>query len=49
MSTPKELKKEVITRYKRQKACELMDELREKANIKMTIKEMIRRKNYGRP
>lgn len=38
-----------VQRLKREKACDLMDELREKAKIKMSIKEMIKRKNYGRP
>lgn len=38
-----------VQRLKRERACDLMDELREKAKIKMSIKEIIKRKNYGRP
>lgn len=42
------LEKEII-RYRREKAFDAMDELREKADIRMSIKEMLKRKNYGRP
>lgn len=40
---------EAVLRFKRQKAFSMMDELREKANIRMSTKEMLKRKNYGRP
>lgn len=40
---------EAVRRYKRKKAFDAMDELRERAHIRMTSKEMIKRKNYGRP
>lgn len=42
------LEKELL-HYRREKAFEAMDELRIKAKLKMTDKEIIRRKNYGRP
>lgn len=38
-----------IRRYKREQAFNMMDELREKMKIKMSTKEMIKLKNYGRP
>jgi hypothetical protein len=38
-----------ILRYRREKAFQAMDELREKAKLRMTDKEIIRLKNYGRP
>lgn len=37
-----------IIQFKRERAFKAMDELREKAKIKMTTKEFIRLKNYGR-
>ncbi len=37
-----------ILRFKREKAFQAMDELREKAKIMMTTKDFIRLKNYGR-
>lgn len=40
---------ESLRRYKREKAFQMMDELREKAKIKTTDAEFIRLKNYGRP
>lgn len=40
---------EYIVKFKRKKAFRMMDELREKANIRISTKEMIKRKNYGRP
>lgn len=40
---------DAIRRYKREKAFQMIDELREKAKIRMTTSQMIRRKNYGRP
>lgn len=39
---------EAIIQFKREKAFKAMDELREKAKIRMTTKEFIRLKNYGR-
>ncbi len=38
-----------ILQFKREKAFKAMDELREKAKIRMTDAEIIRFKNYGRP
>lgn len=38
-----------IRHYKREQAFKMMDELREKMKIKMSTKEMIKLKNYGRP
>lgn len=40
---------ESLRRYKREKAFHMMDELKEKMKIKMSTKEMIKLKNYGRP
>ena len=37
-----------VRRYKREKAFQLIDELREKAKIRMSTAEMIKLKNYGR-
>ncbi len=39
---------EALTSFKRKKASELMDQMREKLNIKLTTKEIIKLKNYGR-
>lgn len=38
-----------IRHYKREQAFKMMDELRKKMKIKMSTKEMIKLKNYGRP
>lgn len=40
---------EAIFRYKRKSASAMIDGLREKAKIRMSTAEMIKRKNYGRP
>lgn len=39
---------EALKDFARKKASAAMDELREKANIRMSTKEFIRLKNYGR-
>lgn len=38
-----------LLRYRRGKAFQMIDELREKAKLRMTTAQMIRLKNYGRP
>lgn len=40
---------EAMLRYKRVKAGEKMDELREKSKIRLSTAEIIKLKNYGRP
>lgn len=44
----KALEKALI-QYRREKAFQAIDELRERLKLKMTTAEMIRLKNYGRP
>ncbi len=39
---------DAVRRYKRQKASDMMDELRKKANLRLTTAEIIKLKNYGR-
>lgn len=39
---------EAVRRYTRQKASDMMDELRKKANLRLTTAEIIKLKNYGR-
>lgn len=39
---------EAVRRYRREKAFQLIDELREKSKLKMSTSEMIKLKNYGR-
>lgn len=39
---------EAVRRYVREKAFQLIDELREKSKLKMSTAEMIKLKNYGR-
>lgn len=41
--------KEALQTVARQKAFDAMDEFRKKAKIRMSTKEFIRLKNYGRP